>query len=92
MLRRRKKPKDLPESLHKLYGRLEARGKEPVLPASWDYDFLGLDRSLFAMHDDENAVLTSIRCLSDTEVSHFRGKMAFERCSWSVRAYAQSWR
>ncbi|ORY85643.1 hypothetical protein BCR37DRAFT_412345 [Protomyces lactucae-debilis] len=70
---------ELPESLNQLYDRLKARGKEPVLPASWDYDFLGLDRSLFAVHDDENAALTGIRCISDTEASHFRGKMAFER-------------
>jgi hypothetical protein len=65
----------LPKRLNELYDRLERRGIEAVLPGSWDYDFPGLDPSLFVSVDNE---MPYIRSLSSTDSSDFRGKLAFE--------------
>ncbi|KAG4304049.1 hypothetical protein PORY_002572 [Pneumocystis oryctolagi] len=70
-------PDDISPRLALLFTRIQYRGLQPLFPASWKIDFLGLPSTLFVQNNTNfKPPLCSV---STTDGGEFRGKLAFKR-------------
>lgn len=70
-------PADISPRLALLFTRIQHRGMQPLFPASWKIDFLGLPSTLFVQNNSN--FKPPICSMNNTDSGEFRGKLAFKR-------------
>lgn len=70
-------PADISPRLALLFTRIQYRGLQPLFPASWKIDFLGLPSTLFVQNNSN--FRPPICSMNNTDSGEFRGKLAFKR-------------
>ncbi|EMR11274.1 hypothetical protein PNEG_00304 [Pneumocystis murina B123] len=70
-------PADISPRLALLFTRIQYRGTQPLFPASWKIDFLGLPSTLFVQSNSN--FRPPICSMNNTDSGEFRGKLAFKR-------------
>ncbi|KAG4302180.1 hypothetical protein PCK1_001452 [Pneumocystis canis] len=70
-------PDDISPRLALLFTRIQYRGVQPLFPASWRIDFLGLPSTLFVQNNSN--FKPPLCSMNNTDSGEFRGKLAFKR-------------
>ncbi|KAG5519232.1 hypothetical protein PMAC_002320 [Pneumocystis sp. 'macacae'] len=70
-------PDDISPRLALLFTRIQYRGMQPLFPASWKIDFLGLPSTLFVQNNSN--FRPPLCSMNNTDGGEFRGKLAFKR-------------
>ncbi|KTW27145.1 uncharacterized protein T551_03139 [Pneumocystis jirovecii RU7] len=70
-------PDDISPRLALLFTRIQYRGMQPLFPASWKIDFLGLPSTLFVQNNSN--FRPPLCSMNNSDGGEFRGKLAFKR-------------